>query len=329
MLKLARHTTLRQLQIFEAIARLRNVTRAGEELHLTQPTVSTQLKHLADAVGAPLLEYVGRQLYLTAAGEELYSACREIFERLDRVEMKVADLKGLKQGYLRLAVITTAKYFAPEVLGRFCKKYPDVDVSIAVTNRDTVLERMANNMDDLYILGHNPARELDMETDAFAPNPLFVMAERHHPLVGKRNISLHRIAEEPFIMRESGSGIRDAVERLFASHGLTPTVRLELGSNEAIKHALIGQLGISVLSLHSIMLEGSRGPLTLLDVEGFPLRRQWNVAYPRGKVLSVIAHAFLTFLHEEGQRLGKHLEQIEQSMCGTARKTRSTAPRRR
>lgn len=326
MAKLARKVTLRQLQIFEAIVRLHSFTRAAAELHLTQPTVSTQLKLLAEAVGLPLIEHVGKEFYLTVAGKELYAVAQDILRALEHIEMKVADLQGLKAGTLRLAVISTAKYFAPEVLGRFAKKYPLVDVAIHIANRDSVLQRLAANQDDLYIVGEPPA-ELSMESVAFAENPLFVMAHRQHPLVREHRIPLARIAEEPFISREHGSGIRASVEKLFSEHGLRPKVRLELSSNEAIKHAIRGELGISVLSLHSILQEGVRGPIALLDVEGFPIRRQWHVVYPRGKALSVVAQEFLRFLTEQGRELSARLERYLADLQRAARRPSGKARR--
>jgi DNA-binding transcriptional LysR family regulator len=324
-MRLARYASLRQLQVFETIARLRSFTRAGEELHLAQPTVSTQIKRLTDAVGMPLFEQVGRTLSLTQAGEELLWATRQIFDALDHVEMKVADLKGLKQGYLRLAVITTAKYFAPEALGGFCQKYPGMDVSLKVTNRDRILERMAHNEDDLYILGHNPPADMDIEAIPFAPNPLYVIAHRRHPLANERDIPLERLTQEPFIMREPGSGIREAVEQAFAAQGLRPQVRMELGSNEAIKHSIVGQLGISVLSLHTLVLDASSNQVAILDVQGFPIERQWNVVYPKGKELSVAAQAFLDYLKAEGRRLSNKVDRIATRLKRRSGTTRDQA----
>lgn len=309
MLNLARHVSLRQLQVFEAIARLKSFTKAADELYLTQPTVSTQIKRLTDVIGLPLFEQIGRQVYLTEAGRELEAAVKDMFGVLDRFEMKVADLKGLKQGYLKLCVITTAKYFAPEVLGRFCQRHQGVDVALKVTNRDSVLERLIANKDDLYILGQNPERDLEMIAMPFAPNPLHVIAHRDHPLALERNIPVERLAEEYFIMREPGSGIRDYVLKTFGEAGLKPRVRMELGSNEAIKHAIYGQLGLSVLSLHTLALEAESSALAILDVKGFPLERQWYVAHAKGKELSVVASAFIDFLGEESARLCRQLDE--------------------
>lgn len=308
MLNLARHVSLRQLQVFEAIARLKSFTKAADELYLTQPTASTQIKRLSDSIGLPLFEQVGRQVYLTEAGRELEECVKQIFGVLDRFEMKVADIKGLKQGYLRLCVITTAKYFAPEVLGRFCQRHNGVDVALKVTNRDRVIERIAGNQDDLYILGQSHEGPVELVTKAFAPNPLYVVVHRDHPLIGEGKVSLARLVEEPFIMREPGSGIRDVVLRIFERAGLKPHVRMELGSNEAIKHAIYGQLGLSVLSLHTLTQEGPHSQLAILDVEGFPVPRQWYVAYPKGKELSVVAVAFMEFLDKEAAQLRKDLD---------------------
>jgi DNA-binding transcriptional LysR family regulator len=295
---LIRHATLRQLQVFEAIVRLGSFTRAAEELFLTQPTVSMQIKKLADTMGLPLFEHVGRNVRPTEAGDQLYQSCRRIFDNLANLEMKMADLKGVRSGRLRLGVITTAKYFAPEVLGEFCQLYPGIDVALKVSNRDRIIERINANEDDLYIMGQAPTDQLDVEAFPFAPNPLVVMAPRDHELVGRKNLSLARVAEEPLILREPGSGIRDATLKMFEKIGVRPKVRMELGSNEAIKHGVVGGLGLAVLSLHTLTLEGPGGPVALLDVENFPIMRQWYIVYPKGKELSPVAQAFLDFALE-------------------------------
>jgi LysR family transcriptional regulator, low CO2-responsive transcriptional regulator len=311
MLKLARHVTLRQLQIFEAIGRLKNFTRVAEELFLTQSTVSTQVKHLSELAGMPLVEVIGKKTYLTTAGEILYHACQDVINRLDNAEMAFSDLKGIKIGTLRLSVITTAKYFAPEVLGKFWQLYPDIEVSLNINNKESVLQRITDNEDDLYILGHNPPKELDIEAIEFAANPVYVMASKKHPLAKqKQQISLKQLAEQSLIFREPGSGIRDIIESLFKSKGLKPNVRMVLSNNEAIKHALIGQLGVSVLSLHTILLEGAKGPIALLDVEGFPVQRKWHLVYRKGKELSVVAKSFVDFLREEGERLSEQVDEL-------------------
>lgn len=299
-----RHATLRQLQVFEAITRHLSFTRAAEELYLTQPTVSMQIKQLTATVGMPLFEQIGKRIHLTEAGKELQKMCREIFDSLERFEMNIADSKGLKQGRLRLAVITTAQYFAPRVLGAFYQRHPGIEVSLKVTNRERVLERMTQNLDDLYILGQ-PPETLDAHSQSFLENPLVVLASSNHPLVRRKRISLKRIAEEPFLMREPGSGTRIATQRLFDQHKITPNIRMELGSNEAIKQAIVGGLGIAVLSRHCLALEGETGPLRILDVQGFPIKRQWYLAYPEGKQLSIAAQTFYTYLLNEGKKIAE------------------------
>lgn len=300
---LARRATLRQLQVFETVARLSSFTRAAEELHLAQPTVSMQLKKLAEMIGHPLLEQVGIKVQLTEIGREVYQACQDIFGVLGNLEMKMADIKGLRRGTLRLAVITSAKYIAPHLLGRFCQKYPGVQVALKVTNRERLIDRIQAHQDDLYILG-TPPEQLDVVAYPLIPNPLVVMAARNHPLVGKANIPLQRLLEEPFIMREPGSGTRAAVFRLCESAGLDlPQATMEFASNEAIKQAVVAGFGVTVLSRHSLALEGVSGPIAILDVEGFPIERQWYVVHDENKKLSAVAQAFLDFVKEESVQM--------------------------
>ena len=292
---LIRHTTFRQMQIFEAIVRLGSFTRAAEELFLTQPTVSTQLKKLTEVMGLALLDQSGRKLKPTEAGHELYRAIRQIFDTLAELDSRIAGLKGLRRGRLRLGVVTTAQYFAPIILGDFCREYPGIDVSLKVTNRNSMLERVQQNEEDLYILGRPPEKELNIKAYPFAPNPLVVIAANDHPLCCESNISVERLAKEPLILREVGSGIRDTTMQLFAERDLTPNVRMELGSNEAIKHAVVAGLGVAVLSLHTLSLEGANGPVDVLDVEGFPIERKWYLSHPKDKELPLIASTFLEF----------------------------------
>lgn len=299
-----KHATLRQLKVFETVARNLSFTRAAEELHMTQPTASQQIKQLADIVGLPLFEQVGKRIFLTDAGCELRSVCQTIFGELERFEMTVADMKGMKKGKLRLAIITTAKYFVPRLLGTFCELYPGVNVSLKVTNREQMLRRLADNEDDLYILGQ-PPQHADVVTLPFLDNPLVIIAPSSHALAGEKNVPLSKLAQEPFLMREPGSGTRLATERFFAEHGITVKVRMELGSNEAIKQAVAGGLGLAVLSAHSLALEKNSDEMAILDVAEFPIRRQWYVAYRSDKQLSVVAQTFLDFLTKEGKSVAE------------------------
>lgn len=294
--------TLHQLKVFKTVARHGSFTRAAEELEITQPTVSSQIKQLANAVGMPLFEQISKQLYLTDAGQELLMTCKDIFERLDRFEMQIADFKGTKQGNLRLCVVTTAKYFIPKLLGKFCRKYPGIDISLTVTNHRKLNHRMHNNQDDLYILSQPPA-DLDLQAQSFLENPLVLLAPTDHKLAQQKNIPIQALDGETFIMREPGSGTRQAVEMLFDQHKIAVRVRLELGSNEAIKQAIAGGLGLSVISTHALTGEVSNGELTILDVQGFPIRRRWYATYLNGKQLSVVAQAFLDYLLVESQKI--------------------------
>jgi len=295
-----RHSTLRQLEVFETITRLGSFTRAAEELCVTQPTVSMQIKKLTDAIGLPLFEQIGKKMFLTEAGRELHQACHGIFEHLTQFEMIAADMKGLKAGKLRLAVVTTAEYFAPRLLGMFCQQYPEIEVSLEVSNRKHILDRLANNMDDLYILDLPPEND-EIIVQSFLQNPLVVLASVNHPLANKKKITLERIAEEPFIFRENGSGTRIETESFVTKQGLKLKTRMTLGSNEAIKQAILGGLGISVLSRHTLTLDSHKDQLAILDVNGFPINCQWHYAYPSGKKLSIVAQTFLAYLQNAPQ----------------------------
>lgn len=298
---LIRHATLRQIQIFESVSRNLSFTRAAEELHLTQPTVSSQVKSLVEAIELPLYEQIGRNIYLTEIGEQVAYSCRGIINRLSNLEIMLDDFKGLKRGRLRVSVVSTAKYFAPLALGNFCKRYPNIDVGLKVTNRDKMLKRIANNLDDLYILGQIPPINLDLNVIPFARNPLVIVAHKDHELVGQK-VSIKMLSKHPFILREDGSGIRSALETLFAEHGLTLKERLSLESNEAIKYCVAGDLGLACVSEHALTLDNSALPIVKLDVEGFPIEKEWNIVYPSGKELSIIAQEFLENLQEEGPR---------------------------
>jgi LysR family transcriptional regulator, low CO2-responsive transcriptional regulator len=298
-----KQATLHQLQVLEAIARHSSFTRAAEELNLTQPTVSQQMKQLTKLMGMPLVEQLGKRLYLTAAGQAVLAASQAISDRLTQLEGTLNDLKGLDTGHLSLATTTTAKYFVPRLLGTFRQQHPAIELTLNITNQAQVLERLANNQDDLYFTGR-PPQDLEIELRPVLPNPLVVVAPKDHPLAqSKQAITLKRIVEEPFIMREAGSGTRAIVEQFFAENRLDLNVVMEMTSNEAIKQGIVGGLGISVLSLHTLSLAVAGGPLTCLNVEGFPIQRRWYVVYPKGKQLSMAAQAFLDFLLNEGKRI--------------------------
>ena len=299
---LARTTTLRQLQILVAVARHGGYTRAAEALHLTQPTVSMQVKKLSEAIGMPLFEQSGKKLQLTPAGRKTLDASRDILNRLEVLGGEISSLTGEVKGELRIAVVTTAKYFMPHLLGVFVQRYPDVEPRLMVTNREKVLERLEEAQDDLLIMGKVP-NELDVRSTPFLDNDLVVIAPPGHRLAKKRAIPLKRLLEERILLREPGSGTRLAMDKLFAEHGLNLEPYMELGSIEAIKQAVMAGLGISVMSEHNLRLELDSGQICVLDVKGFPLRRHWFAVHASNRKLSLVAQTFLDFIRDEGSAI--------------------------
>lgn len=297
-----KHGTLPQLSVFEAVARLGSFTKAAEELYMAQPTVSVQMKKLADTVGLPLIEQVGKRIQLTDAGRVLHAGCLEIFGTLSGVERSLSDLRGLEAGQLQLAVSTTGEYFAPRVLAEFVKRHPGVDVKLQIHNRSTLLERMSRNLDDLYLFAGVPEGR-DIVSHTLLPNPVVPFAHADHPLAREKNIPFERFAAEPFLIREAGSGARSMARELFEAHGLEPHVRMELSNNEAIKQAIIAGLGVSIMSRYTLGLDVPHEQLAVLDVEGFPIDRQWVIVHPAGKQLSLLAQAFLDFMLQESRQL--------------------------
>ncbi len=297
-----RNATFRQLQVFDAIARNGSFTEAAVELHLTQPTLSMQMKKLTGIVGMALYTQVGKKIYLTDVGEELLKTCREVFLSLDDFQMTVSDMKGVKKGNLKISGVTTAEYFVPRILGSFCQKYPGINVALEVTNRQRVLERLEDNMDDIYIVGQAPTEE-NIHRIPFLDNPLVFFAPPTHPLANEKNIPIEALAGDNFIMREVGCGTYLSVDRLVKNSNFTIKSSMALGSNEAIKQAVIGGLGISLLSIYALVHEVSMGELVVLDVEGFPVEDRWFLCYPKGQKLSVVAQTFYEYLLTEGRRL--------------------------
>ncbi len=289
------HLTLQQMKLFEAVARHRSYTRAAEELFLTQPAVSIQVKRLEDSAGIPLFEIVGKRFYLTPAGREMYAACQDVLERLEDLDEEIEAMHGNVRGPLNIAVVTSGKYFMPHLLGAFLHLYPDVHPRLTVTNRARVLSRLANNEDDLLIMGQVPD-QYDVQAQPFLTNPLVCIAHPQHPLTKEKNIPLERLVQERRLAREAGSGTRLAFDRLLAEHNLTFEPYMELGSSEAIKQAVMADLGISVLSRHNMRLELAANLLAILDVEGFPLDRTWYAVHLRGKKQPLVVKTFLDFI---------------------------------
>jgi len=286
------------------VARHLNYTRAAEELHLTQPAVSMQIKQLEASLGVALFEQLGKRIHLTEAGTEVLGYARSITQQLEELEGVLNRMKGLGGGRLRISVATTANYFIPTLLGSFSRRYPDVTVSLEVTNRETLLRQLGENIVDLVIMGQPPT-EADVEAEAFMDNPLVVVAPPDHPLAGKKKIPLKRLQEETFLVRESGSGTRIAMERFFSERGMKLKTGMEVGSNEAIKQSVQAGLGLGLLSRVTIEQELALKRLVVLDVADFPIMRHWYVVHRRGKRLSAAAEAFKLFMLREAAPLLK------------------------
>lgn len=297
--------TLRQLQVFEAVARHLNYTRAAGELFLSQPAVSMQIKQLEEQLGEPLFEQMGKKVFLTEAGKEVYRYSLAIENQLGEMQMVLAEMKGMQHGKLTLAVASTANYFVPTLLGVFSKRHKGVTVDIDVTNRENLLKALAANTTDFAIMG-KPPEGLELESHPFMPNPLVMLAAPDHPLAGRRHIPLTDLAGETFIMRERGSGTRAARERFFSEHGGAAFAKtMEMNSNEAIKQAVQAGLGLGVLSIHTMEVELMLKRLVVLNVEGFPIMRHWYIVHRQGKRFSTIAQAFKEFVLNEAQSLLK------------------------
>lgn len=303
--------TLQQMRLFAAVARLGSFTRAAEEVHLTQPSVSMQVKALEEKIGIPLTEQVGKSLHLTSAGKEVYEACVDVLGRLGELETALNDLRGEMAGPLNVAVISSAKYFMPHLLGAFVRRYPKVEPNLQITNRASLIERLRRNEDDLYIMGLAP-KDLDVVREPFLENVIVPVARADHPLAGQRGLTLDQLAGHTAIGRERGSGTRGVVERLFSEKGIELTFNTVLDDTEAIKQGVIAGLGIAFLSIHSLRLELEQGELVTLDVEGFPLRRRWYALHRQGKRLSHVSTVFLAYLLEEGEAEVAHLLHLEE-----------------
>lgn len=296
------NVSLRQLRIFEAVARLSNYTRAAEELHLSQPAVSMQVHQLEDTVGLPLFERLGKSIVLTEAGREIYQYSRGISRSLQEMEEVLEAMKGVNRGRLHVAVASTVNYFAPRLLAVFHQRYPGIIPRLDVTNRESLVRLLEANGIDIALMGI-PPRDVEVEAEAFMDNPLVVIAPPDHPLAAEHAIPISRLATEVFVMRESGSGTRQSMERHFKESGQTIRHGIQMTRNEAVKQAVRSGLGLSVVSLHTIELELETGRLLVLDVEGFPLQRQWYLVYRRGKRLSPAAAAFRDFVLREGPKI--------------------------
>ena len=297
-----KNATLRQLRVFESAARHLSLTRAAEELHLTPPAVSIQVRQLEGHAHAELFERAGRGLKLTQAGAEVLARAREILGQIQAAEEAIEGLATLEGGLLDVAVINAGDYFFPWLIAAFRERHPRIRVRLSVGNRDELLERLAAHEVDLAVMSHPPA-DPRFAARPFAPHPHVIVAAPGHALVGKRAIALERVAREPLITREPGSATRLAMEQAFHEAGVVPRVEMEIASNETVKQAVAAGFGLGFLSAHAVHQELLLGRLAVLAVKGFPVMRQWYVVHLRERRLPPITEAFERFLVEDGARL--------------------------
>lgn len=298
------NVTFRQLRLLEAVARHSSFTRASEELHLTQPAVSTQIKQLEEEIGMPLFEQMGKKIFLTEAGKEVYAFSRSIAQQFRDIESVLDDMKGVKRGSLSLSVTSTGKYFAPYLLAAFLKRYPGTQVHLEVANREELVQHLQENTPDMAIMG-TPPENIDLVAQAFMQNPLVIIAPPDHPLVGVSRVPLNQLIQENFILREQGSGTRIAVERFFADRGVKLNTSMEMSRNEAIKHAVMAGLGLGIVSLHTLEFELALNRIAILSVEGFPIMKEWYLVHRSGKRMPPMAYAFHQFVLNEAERIIK------------------------
>ncbi len=297
------HFTLRQLQIFEAVARLKSFSKASRELHLTQPAISMQMRQLESLIGIPLIERLGKQIFITQAGNTLFHHAQVISRQLHQVQNDLNSLREDVMGCLDIAIISTAKYFIPSLLTRFCERYPQVKLKLSVSNREGILEQLKQNKVDLVIMGQPPTGNSALSIP-FALNRLIIVASPQHPLASKKQLSLAEVVSYPFLLRESGSGTRQYLERMVREQELTLDMRMEIASNETIKQAVLGGMGLAFLSENTVKLELQTGHLVSLSVEGLPIDRQWHLVHHRDKNLSTVAQTFKGFLLGQALHLG-------------------------
>lgn len=294
------NVTFRQLRLFLALAESGSVSAAARAMHVTQPTASMQLKEITQSVGLPLYEVIGKKIHLTEVGRELASTARAMTLSWEAFEQHVDAIQGLSRGKLRIAVVSTAKYFMPHLIGSFCKKHSSIDVSLEILNRDGVVQRLRERRDDLYIMSQPPA-DMALVDEVLMPNPIVVIAPMADPFTKKRGIVLNDLETRRFILREPGSGTRMAADQYFRRKKFRPDVRLELGSNEAVKESVAGGLGLGVISSHALHGKNKENGVQVVDVVGFPLPSAWHVVHHAGQKLSPVASAFKRHLHQSIQ----------------------------
>ncbi|MEI4551036.1 LysR family transcriptional regulator [Pseudoalteromonas spongiae] len=295
--------TFRQLEILLAVFEGGSIKAAAESLFLTQPTVSMQLKKLSEAIGLPLYQQVGRQLKFTDAGLATVATSRQIMQQCETLDMHLSNLRGLKSGTLRIACATTAKYFIPHLLGPFCKRYPGIDIQFTVANRQQVIERFEQGVDDFYVFSYVP-QELDLEVIEFMSNDLVAIANAEHPFAKRKQVSLAEFSAQSFIIREEGSGTRYVTEQFFKANNIKPNVRMTIASNEAIIHSVLSGMGVAILSAHTLAF-GDSYNVKVINVSSLPIQSKWSFSWAKSQQLSPIAKVFLDYVETEGKAMMK------------------------
>ena len=292
------HLTLRQLQCFSAVAKNLSYTKAAGELHLTQPAVSMQIRQLEQQAGLALTEQFGKQVHLTEAGTEVYRYARSILQQVDEMDDVLDKLKGFAGGRLKIAAISSANYFAPRLLGTFHQRFPDVSVSMDVTNQKAVLRQVIDNEVDMAIMGQ-PPKDSHVEAIPFMENPLIIVAPPNHRLAERKRIAQKELEKEVFLTREPGSGTRGAMERFFKEQKLKLTTGMGMGSLSSVKQGVEAGLGLGLLPRDAVRVELQLGRLVELKVKGLPIQRHWYVVLHKGKRLSLAADEFKSLLIDE------------------------------
>ena len=319
-----RNATLRQLKVFESVARHLSFSRAAEELHLTQPAVSAQVKKLEDHAGLPLFEQLGKKVHLTAAGRQMLESARAILERVQEAEDALGAYKGVAGGRLNVSVISAGDYFFPFLLVEFARRHAGISLNFGVCNREELLAQLSENATDLAIMVRPPT-DADTVADAFAPHPYVVVARPDHPLAREQGIPLSRILRDPFIVRERGSDTWNSMEDAFGERLPEMNIAMQIKSTETIKQAVMAGMGLGFLSAHTVSRELQAGALTILDVKGLPLMLNWYIVHRRGKRLPPVAQAFRQFLMKEGAAL---LEQALSAPATPKRRASTPGPHR-
>lgn len=294
------NVTFRQLQVFAEVARQGSVQRAAERLHLTPPAVSMQVKELEHQVGLPLFDRQHRALSLSTSGEYFLVYARRLLATLKEAQDAMARFKGAESGRLTLGMVSSAKYFLPQLLARFHQDHPAVDVRLKLGSREKLVALMRDNEVDLAVMGR-PPKDWPHRAEPFAAHPHVLVTAPDHAFARLEQVRTVELAREPFIVREPGSGTRAALEEVLARHQLRPAFVMEMDSTEAIKQAVMAGLGVSLLSLHTLGLERRAGLIATPEVEGLPLMRRWHLVHAAGKPLSPAAEAFRYFLLEHGE----------------------------